>query len=193
MRLGEDGRAVARPGEEAMDGRPAPVLDDEAGIEESCRNSDGVALIEPDAPISGIRLSDSLYRNAHGWAPAAPVEGAGSALAVDLLKQRPAKRAQVGVARLEEPLTERALQRDSVRFADRCRLDAAWRDMDAGHDKPPRKRLALAEHIFIHSGVALSFARVQSARWASADCCCLLGSPIALRNTCFSHGAALPP
>ena len=53
MRLGEDGRAVARPGEEAMDGRPAPVLDDEAGIEESCRNSDGVALIEPDAPISG--------------------------------------------------------------------------------------------------------------------------------------------
>ena len=100
---------------------------------------------------SSARLSDCLHRNVHGWAPAPPVESAGSAPPVDLLKQRPAERAQVGVARLDEPLAKHTLQGDFIRLADCCRLDAAWRGTDAGHDKPSRKRLALVEHIFIHS------------------------------------------
>jgi len=132
-----------------MDGRPVPVLDNEAGIKKSCRNSDRIAFIELDAPIIRIRLSDCLHRNVRGSAPAAPVEGAGSAPPLDLLKQWSAERTQVGVARLDEPLAKHALQRDSIRFADGCRLDATWRAADAGHDKPPRKRLALAEYTVI--------------------------------------------
>src|SRR5262245_7140872 len=174
MRLGQDGCAATRPGEEAMDSRPVPVLDNEPGIKESCRNSDRIAFIELDAPIFGVRLSDCLHRNMQGSAPAAPVEGACSAPPVDLLKQWPAERTQVGVARLDEPLAKHALQRDSIRFADGCRLDATWRGTNAGHDKPPRKRLALAEYTVIHSAL-----RAKS----------FYPSLLALRNTSFSHGA----
>jgi len=84
VRLGEDGRAAARPREKALDGRPAPVLDDVAGVKEPCGNPRRVA-------------------------PAAPVEGAGSPPAVDLLEQGPAELVWVGMACLDEPLTERAL------------------------------------------------------------------------------------
>src|SRR6185295_9437599 len=101
-------------------------------------NSDRIALIELDAPIFGIRLSDRLHRNLHGSALATPVEGASSAPPVDLLKQWPAECAKVGVARLNEPFAKHTLQRDPIRFADCCRLDATWHGSDAGHDKPPR-------------------------------------------------------
>src|SRR4029450_12364587 len=58
---------------------PSPSREKKTGIKESCRNSDRIAFIELDASIFGIRLSDCLHRNVHAAAPAAPVEGAGSA------------------------------------------------------------------------------------------------------------------
>ena len=66
VRLGEDGRAAARPREKAIDGRPTPILDDVAGVKEPCGNPRRVT-------------------------PAAPVEGAGSPPSVDLLEQGPAE------------------------------------------------------------------------------------------------------
>jgi hypothetical protein len=115
VRLGEDGRAAARPREKVIDGRPAPILDNVAGVKEPGGNPRRVT-------------------------PAAPVEGAGSPLSVDLLEQGPAERVWVGMARLDEPLAERALQRDPAPLADRCRLDAARRGTQAGHGGPPHSR-----------------------------------------------------
>src|SRR5205823_1242647 len=124
VRPSDDGRAATRPLEEAVDGRPPPVLNNVAGVEE-------------------------LRRNPRRVAAAASLESAGSAPPVDLLEQGPAQRNQVGVTRLDEPLAERALQRDAAPLADGRRLDAARREIHPGHGRPPRKfRLNYKLNIF---------------------------------------------